>query len=576
MNVESVKEVKSASLITIKSELEKYFDSDRRIVRPERFRDCFTYKINEVYNQTEPYWYEYLRGCRFDGIQTKGLLYRPQIVNEIIQCIQHNLQADFGKGLFVKGPQNIGKSFSLVNTVIHLESTGDYLVTFIPDCDKWDDAYYLVESIFKSFGTNADELGFTEYLLNENKVCVEKIIKEIDSILATLDGGKKWIFVFDQINCKFANTGMEKYNKISRLPYPFKIMYSVMKSKRITSVISASANNEASYKENHEGFVSYNHKHQMERYEVEETFSDILHRSNIDIILKLTSGVPGYVDLFLNECNGCVLQFEIEISSQVRNSFVALQIAAQLSWEWDAIKETIFASLLGIATPSGSFYDKKYFSQENVGPFHFRYHALIPAIAEFCKIHFFEDLMTCVRQKEAELLIVCKQLETPNSVRGFLFERIVINRFLANGICFSPNNTTSSFELTANEAMQFKLTEATFPFPNTIVEDGVYIPNSEIFPTIDVILKKENTIVGVQIHTSAKGLKVIDDFAKRSSDAGWLKSFDVVYLLFLSPSKDTTAKMQKLIIENTTSTRNFSLIALDISSIQGLEDLLWV
>jgi hypothetical protein len=38
----------------------------------------------------------------------------------------------------VKGTEGMGKSHTLVNTVLKLQSTGEYLVTFIPDCERWN------------------------------------------------------------------------------------------------------------------------------------------------------------------------------------------------------------------------------------------------------------------------------------------------------------------------------------------------------------------------------------------------------------------------------------------------------
>jgi hypothetical protein len=57
----------------------------------------------------------------------------------------------------IKGPHGIGKSHSLVNVVRKLLSEGVYLVTFIPDCERWNYPEYLQDSICASFGANFDE-----------------------------------------------------------------------------------------------------------------------------------------------------------------------------------------------------------------------------------------------------------------------------------------------------------------------------------------------------------------------------------------------------------------------------------
>lgn len=61
----------------------------------------------------------------------------------------------------VKGPQGIGKSHSLVNTVLKLQSTGKDLVTLIPDCKRCNNEFYFVNAICSSFGAAPGELGVT-------------------------------------------------------------------------------------------------------------------------------------------------------------------------------------------------------------------------------------------------------------------------------------------------------------------------------------------------------------------------------------------------------------------------------
>jgi hypothetical protein len=82
-------------------------------------------------------------------------------------------------------------------------------------------------------------------------------IKRIDAALAVCN--KQWVFIFDQVNKLFANP-LNRYAKdTSGLQFPFYMISSVTTTGRITSIIAASANNEISYKDRHEGFYEYNH-----------------------------------------------------------------------------------------------------------------------------------------------------------------------------------------------------------------------------------------------------------------------------------------------------------------------------
>jgi hypothetical protein len=89
------------------------------------------------------------------------------------------------------------------------------------------------------------------------------LILDIDAILQII--GKRWVFVFDQIHWifKFKHAKM-----VGDLDFPFHAMKSVMKPGRIISIISASVNNEASYKDHHDGFEEYIHTLRLERNEI--------------------------------------------------------------------------------------------------------------------------------------------------------------------------------------------------------------------------------------------------------------------------------------------------------------------
>jgi hypothetical protein len=392
--------------------LEKHFDPNR-ISRPEPFeKRTYVYDMSEVYGGEEnlPYWFQNLRKARFKTTEVYGYLHRPEIVNEIQEIVDENLNSNFPEGIFVTGHQNIGKSFTLVNTVIQLESTGDYLVTFIPDCQKWTNSYQLVEKIFHSFGSDGVAFGINKFpTMNALQIEVEtmKLIGKIDSILATLGEGKKWIFIFDQID-KILKRPIAYSGMVGDLPFPYSLMTSVIKSKRIVSIISTAATNEANYVEYHEDFVNYNHKSNMSRREVETIFFNNQNITNpkvktlIDTTMELTGGVPGYAYLFVHKFNGDVDAFEYYIKDQVETSHYKL-IKATSVQEWDDIKNSIVTSLLGMTTMNRHHYDRLYFIREQVEGL-CRYHAIIPAVGNACRSLLLEDVLAYVNKNEAAIL----------------------------------------------------------------------------------------------------------------------------------------------------------------------------
>ena len=177
------------------------------------------YGVDTAFGEA-PYWVGAVRSARFKSTLVGGILYRPQIVDEIHTRIVDCLQKPVTFGIMVKGPQGIGKSHSLVNTVLKLQSTNEYLVTFIPDCANWDTADYLLEQICASFGSTPDALRIPQRpAYQDYEPFLGFIIKEIDRQLQLL--GKKWVFVFDQINNLFVKPMNKDAKDATGLAFPF-------------------------------------------------------------------------------------------------------------------------------------------------------------------------------------------------------------------------------------------------------------------------------------------------------------------------------------------------------------------
>jgi hypothetical protein len=131
-------EAASTSSLDLKTALERHFSSDLT-QKPNKPEYNSMYDIKAKYQNRTPYWFSKLQSDCFakDDGDVKALLYRHEIGDNITATIDTHIAGEVKSGLLVTGPQGIGKSFSLVNTVVKMESTGDYLVSFVPDCEDW-------------------------------------------------------------------------------------------------------------------------------------------------------------------------------------------------------------------------------------------------------------------------------------------------------------------------------------------------------------------------------------------------------------------------------------------------------
>ena len=86
------------------------------------------YQMNYTFDDSGMYWL-----ARFDDSFDNGILYRPDIVNEMEAKLP---RADRSQGLLICGSPGVGKSHSLYNLVQKLRSEG-HIVTFIPDCARF-------------------------------------------------------------------------------------------------------------------------------------------------------------------------------------------------------------------------------------------------------------------------------------------------------------------------------------------------------------------------------------------------------------------------------------------------------
>ena len=550
--------------------LERFFDRPMELRCPELEA---MYQIQQAFGGNLPYWAKDLRSVRFEKTITEGILYRPEIVSDLCSHIETALNSPLGKGIMVKGLQGIGKSHSLVSTVLKLESTGNYLVTFIPDCDQWNTGYQLCVNIFASFGSSVKDLGLDNYRMLQFAQLEDNLLFLLDEIDVILNGlGKKWVFVFDQVNRLFAKSPAAK--DAGTLPFPFHMIARVQKIGRITSVISASANNEMAYKERHEGFDEYVHRNDMTTTELHILFPEI-EENSWETILGFTGGVPMYVAVFLGTCQSDDWMFQSEIYRAVKHSLKCLRKNEAL--DWNEILESVFSSLMGSGNSFRLRYDKKFFIESQRGQVWY-YKALMPSVLAACRHYLWKDLMKYIAVKEGNLFDVCQMIETTNDVRGRCFELMVVRRCVSQGVTFQVGREEVTVPVT-HEPLHFQGQG----LPRSL-KDGVHVPVNSNFPAIDLVWKVGNRIFGVQVHVSSHH-DVADKFTKMCQEAGWFETFQEVHLIYLSPDErvlnlvTTLVTPPKQLVCCTTSNESgMSYLhrrAMSKNSISCLENLRW-
>ena len=490
--------------------------------------ESHVYNIIDVFNN--PYWIDFASG-RFASTDATGILYRPDIVDRIIEKVEDNLGRIRKQGLMIKGPQGIGKSHSIVNVVRKLESTGNYLVTFIPDCEEWGNAANLVNFICLSIGTTVEALGIPEF--DDTPSILLKLIKGISEVLEAK--GKQWIFVFDQINRIFARPEHVNSKDIGLLPFPFKLMKLVMTAGRITTIISASANNEISYKDRHDGFLEYVHQIDMTDDEYRQ-----IYRHNNDFYKHLTGNVPLLVRKLLLDNNGNEESFTKSVRDEVilglerHMSSLAADLKQGFSSDMCKILLGNFESVL--------HYDKKCWVvyDETLGRSSYR--ALTPLIRDFTRIHFSGALMRYIAENELRLIQVINTKKTTNDTRGRLFEALVVQRCGSHGVTMKTTGKNDLLGGVSIVQKHFDFNGSSLPeLTGGTASDGVHVPTICNFPAVDMVWKSKNNVYGVQVHINSDHDDVAANFWEMCYKAKWFDKYNI-FLLYLSPDQKSALK----------------------------------
>ena len=462
---------------------------------------------------------------RFKETRRSGVLYRPDIVEKMEELLMNENQV---KGLFVRGPQGIGKSHSMVNLVRRLRARGA-IVTFIPTCEDWCDNFDLLQAMCRSIKSSTQAIGIDRAMATTDTLLT--IIDRIEAILPTID--KDWFFLFDQINRIFARPQFSTAKDVGVLPPPFNLMKLLNLRNRMKCVVSASANNSTAYKENHPGFCVYDHPLSLT---VEEMLVWKPHFDNGEELFRLKK-VTGLCPLQVAEYLESPASYEPECIRDVRVGVGQLlaehsadKVAIQ-SIKLQSIKLAAVYCLLSIPPELSSVlhYDRKYSAWRDglIVP-------LFPAVLVAYRIIFWNDLIQFVEKNEIVLLNVCANVNVSNDVRERLFELIVIVRFRKNSV-LSKDPKRDVLPASVDSGLVFETQE--LPTAPMMAENTLFIPKNSNFPAIDLILKSQDgeDVWAVKVHVADHD-DVLPTLRRMCDNSGWFQSFDNIYLVYLSPS----------------------------------------
>jgi hypothetical protein len=337
--------------------------------------------------------------------------------------------------------------------------------------------------------------------------------------------GKKWVFVFDQINRLFVNN--TEVNDLPSLKFPFNMVRGVMKGGRIISVISASANNEVSYVDKHAAFTEFDHVSSMTREEIIILNDGIT--DTLDAIEECTGNVPLYVSKYIEAENEVIF-----CSDQKEKIKGDIEILLKISPDPNLVKDNVVKMLNGGRfTTEPKYYDRKYFVKQMDNT----YPPLFPLAGKVWRDVAWPEMSLFLKQKEGALIDLYNHIKTHPSVRGVIYENIVIQRCLQEDVTF-----TIPKEYTTNNSVQVTIPSLRTKIKGgrlakfdpdqsstgNIQPDGMYVPEQGDFPAIDMIWKSEHRLFAVQVYSNLNHRDKFKLFQGMCSRAGWLeKKFDV-------------------------------------------------
>ncbi len=493
-----------------------------------------SYKLKEGFVEKDRYWISDINTSRMTADST--VLYRPAIVNELVQQVEKMLTSETKEGMMINGPEGVGKSYTLVNLTRCLLASKNYVVTIIPDCNNWDTMGFFLQYLLSSVGVNADQ-GLKYQSIDGDDL--NRLIRDIDIVLQ--ERGMKWVFIFDQINRIFARRQFITAKDVGTLPYPFKIMTNVRKAGRIISIISASTNNDLSHREKHPGFKRFDHPIQFEKHELEVLYTEEKVASwSMPELEYATGRIPWYLNRWTAKND--TKEYSEEVGKEIQLSLEKLNDENKGQWKSFVLSSIQYLLKMEVAPVH---FDRKYLLvkwnkgvKTCVG--------LFPLVEEAYHKFFWEDLKKHVGEHETKLLQICAHEKTTDDVRGRLFEQMVISRLCQIGL--SANDVTKIFS-EANVIMTSDMRAALecplilhlvqgMSYPSLAASDvfTLFVPLAPNFPAVDVFFCLREVVIAFQIHDAKGQTDVLTSLQLHAKNAEWKKGgIHTIILVYLVP-----------------------------------------
>ena len=565
--------------------IESHVTKDRSSMDPGQ--DSMVYTLQEGFLTEDRTWMKYVRRERMR--KNAEVLYRANIVKAIVQDIEELLTSDETAGLLVKGPQGVGKSYSLINLTRYLLASGKYWVTIFPNCEYWRDEYDFFQILLQSVGVDRDRFGL-DYNATTDSRC-RKLIAGIDTVLSR--HGKKWVFIFDQINRIFARLQFHNAKDVGVLPFPFDMMKLIIKPGRIISIISASANSDVSHKKNHEGFDVFEHPIQFDKDEIKVLYPErqIAQWDWDDLEFK-----TGCVPLYLNQWVKDPDRYSGDVHNDVEGALEKLRDDKEKKWE-AYVKSAIQCLLLLSLPREPRHFDRKFLLVQSTRPDKYNITALFPFVEGVYRTFFWEALGTYIVEEERNLLDICNNPNTSAQVRGRLFESIVITRLVSN--TWSPDAVKSVVKGILTEADikidndwdaalqqpadKVQLPNNKYPeFDSFTRVTTFYIPMKDNFPAVDLIIRTRNIVITFHITIEIDHDEVLTKLLKKAENAGWKEGqVDKIILVYLCPQVSTKKNLDERIVR-TKKARTLSSVSdwvitrfYSIADREPLRDIQW-
>ncbi len=318
-------------------------------------------------------------------------------------------------------------------------------------------------------------------------------------------------------------------------------MTNVRKAGRIVSIISASANNDVSHREYHQGFERFDHPISFEKHELEILYTE----EKVDSwSMPELEYATGRIPLHINEWVSKGDLYPGRIRSDIMYSLQKLQ--REQSDIWKRFIASSVQCLLGTSLSNMPInYDRKYLKVQEKN-YAYTIVALFPLVEEAYREFFWENLEKHIGEHETKLLDVCAHERTTDDVRGRLFEQMVIARLCKNGLSANDvskilNEAKITMTSDMRAALECRVIQDLFEgmaYPTFAASESftLYIPLAPNFPAIDLFFRLGKVVIAFQIHVAEKHADVLTSLQSHVKNAKWKSGgIHTIILVYLVP-----------------------------------------